>query len=468
PSEAPPPGEPEPSAAAEKASGDSVQSFLERLGLPGLLVGCFLYGLFINATPCVLPLLSIKVLGFVQQAHESRTRTLLLGLSFGGGVILFFIVLGFLASRGQNVLHHPEAVIALGAVVMALALSMLGVYTLQVPTTATRLDSAIQQEGLVASFGKGALAPVLGFACTGPLLAGAFGWATQQTPAIAFFAFLLAGLGMASPYMLLGANPRWLSFLPKPGPWMITFERIMGFLLLAMVVWLLHPLVHHLGSTGLEWTLVFLVTIATSCWILGRVDFNMSWGRRWRYRGGALALVVGSGLLIYGPIHPLREAVTEQASLRAELASLRAGATPTGEGAGSKIHWRSWSPAVVDEAVRSGRTVLVDFTAAYCTVCKQNKAVATNTPEVLAKLDELGVETFQGDFTDGDPEVFAVLRRHSRAGVPLNLIYPAGKPDQPIVLRPSLTKGYLLEKLTEAGPSLEADGQPDGQRKGGV
>ncbi|MCP4593856.1 MAG: hypothetical protein GY842_24240, partial [bacterium] len=100
PSEAPPPGEPEPSAAAEKASGDSVQSFLERLGLPGLLVGCFLYGLFINATPCVLPLLSIKVLGFVQQAHESRTRTLLLGLSFGGGVILFFIVLGFLASRG--------------------------------------------------------------------------------------------------------------------------------------------------------------------------------------------------------------------------------------------------------------------------------------------------------------------------------------------------------------------------------
>ena len=205
-------------------------------------------------------------------------------------MLLFFVILGLLAAQGKNVLQYPAGVIALGAVVMALALSMLGVYTLQVPSAATSLDAKIQREGVASSFGKGALAPVLGFACTGPLLAGAFGWATKQEPHIAVLAFVFAGLGMASPYVLLGANPNWLSFLPKPGNWMITFERIMGFLLMGMVIWLLHPLVYHIGAEGLEWTLAFLVFVAMACWIWGKIDVSMSTVVRWKYRAGAGAL----------------------------------------------------------------------------------------------------------------------------------------------------------------------------------
>ena len=431
----PPPGDQPAVAASETQSpavevpeGAGLEGFLKNLGLPGLLLGCFLYGLFINATPCVLPLLSIKVLGFVQQAHESRKRTAALGLAFGIGVMLFFVVLGFLASRGQNILQYPVAVIALGAVVMALALSMLGVYTLQVPNTATKLDAAIQTEGMWASFGKGALAPVLGFACTGPLLAGAFGWATQQEPRIAFLAFLITGLGMATPYILLGANPKWLSFLPKPGPWMITFERIMGFLLLGMVIWLLHPLTVQLGVVGFEWTMGFLIVVAMACWVWGKIDFNMDTLQRWRYRGGALAMIAVAGFSIYGWM-------------------LRA---PPGE-----IVWQPWSAERVEEAVRSGKTVFVDFTAAYCTQCKVNKAVAINTQEVRRKLEKLGVISFQGDYTSQDPAIFAMLQKHGRAGVPMNLIYPAGKPDAPVLLDTALSKRYLLRKLDEAGPSRE-------------
>ncbi|MBI4716612.1 MAG: hypothetical protein HY763_02315 [Planctomycetes bacterium] len=260
---------PRAAASSPPESGSRLPGFLGRFGIAGLLAACFLYGLSINATPCVLPLLSIKVLGFVQQAHESRRRTLALGLTFGAGVLLFFVLLGFLAAAGKNVLQYPAAVIALSAIVLAMALSMLGVYTLQAPTAAANLEARISREGLAASFGKGALAPVLGFACTGPLLAGAWGWATQQPPHIAVLAFIFAGLGMAAPYMLLGANPNWLGFLPRPGNWMITFERIMGFLLLGMVVWLLHPLIAHVGAEGLEWTLVFFVSIAAGCWLLG-------------------------------------------------------------------------------------------------------------------------------------------------------------------------------------------------------
>jgi len=409
--------------SSTNAGSGKLEDFLAGLGLPGLILGCFLYGLFINATPCVLPLLSIKVLGFVQQAHESRKRTTMLGLAFGAGVVGFFVLLGILAAQGTNVLQYPAAVIALGAVVMALALSMLGVYTLQVPTAATRLEASIQKEGLLSSFGKGALAPVLGFACTGPLLAGAFGWATQQPPRIAVLAFVVAGLGMASPYMLLGANPKWLSFLPRPGNWMITFERIMGFLLLGMVVWLLDPLVVQLGPEGLELTLVFLVAVAMACWILGKVDATMEIARRWRYRGGAAALVACSGLAIYVPQYT---------------------------GQTYKVEWSEWSPGAAEEAARRGRPVLVDFTAAYCTECKANKKLAFNTRDVVEKIKKLDILTLQGDFTDGDERVFAMLQQFGRAGVPLNLIYPAHRPDDPILLPVNLNEHFLVEQLEQA------------------
>ncbi len=488
--------------ASSSVENDTVGGLLGRFGIVGLFVGCFLYGLFINATPCVLPVLSIKVLGFVQQAHESRRRTLVLGVSFGAGVMVLFVILGLLAGTGRNVLQYPVAVIVLGAVVTALALSMLGVYTLQVPTTAAKLEERLQKEGPLSSFGKGALAPVLGFACTGPLLAGAFGWATQQPSHIAVVAFLFAGLGMASPYMLLGANPHWLSFVPKPGPWMITFERIMGFLLLAMVVLLLHPLVTQIGAEGLQWTLVFLVAVGLGCWIVGQVNLSMSAVRRWTYRVGAVGFVFATGGVVYGWMYPLHEAVGESRfdtvapAIPPELfamangenglcpvpwelldpktahESVRDGETVFVDFATAYcavceavkeavweqgIPWQRWSREAVEEAVRSGKIVFVDFTAAYCTQCKANKFAAINTPEVLDKMRNLDVVSFKGDFTKGDREILGVLREHSRAGVPLNLIYPAGKPDSPIVLRTQLTKDYLLKKFDEAsGTSQKA------------
>ncbi len=431
------------SESTSDADEDGLEAFLVSLGLPGLLATCFLYGLFINATPCVLPLLSIKVLGFVQQAHESRGRTLMLGLSFGAGVMIFFVVLGLLASRGTNILQIPEAVIALGAVVMALSLSMLGVYTLQVPTTATNLEAKIQKEGMAASFGKGALAPVLGFACTGPLLAGAFGWATLQPPSIAMLAFVVMGLGMASPYMLLGANPNWLGFLPRPGNWMITFERIMGFLLLAMVIWLLNPLVTQIGATGLQWTFAFLVAVAMACWVLGKVNVSMPTAQRLRYRGGAAAIVLIVGGLIYGMIYPIGQA-------QALIADAGADGVRTRSWSDGEIPWQKWSAQNVRQAVLAGKPVFVDFTAAYCTVCKANKKIATNTAESRAKMEACGFEVYKGDFSNSDDAIFAELQKHGRGGVPLNLIFRPGQPDDPIVLRPSLTKAYLLDKLNAA------------------
>jgi thiol:disulfide interchange protein DsbD len=398
---------------------DGLEALLHRLGLPGLLVGCFLYGLFINATPCVLPVLSIKVLGFVQQAHHSRGRTALLGITFGLGVILFYIPLGLLAASGTNVLQYPEVVIALCALITAFALSMMGVFSLQPPSSAMDLEANLKSESLVASFVKGALAPILGFACTGPFMAGFFGIAAKQPQEIAIASFAVVGLGMASPYMILGANPSWLKFVPKPGQWMITFERVMGFLLLAMVIWLMHPLMQQLGPAGFEGTLFFLIAVAFGCYILGLVSFTMSKGKRWLYRLGAAAIPTVSGFLIYGVL------LVE---------------TP-------QIVWQKWSPEAVRQSVEDGHIVFVDFTAAYCTVCKANKKIAINTEPVLKRVSELDVQTYQGDYTNQDERIHEMLQRYDRLGVPLNLIYSPGAPDNPIVLDTSLTKEYVAEML---------------------
>ncbi len=431
--------------AATGSDEEGLEAYLKGLGPVGLLFGCFLYGLFINATPCVLPLLSIKVLGFVQQAHESRGRAAALGLSFGVGVVVFFVLIGLIAAQGDktNVLQFPVVVIGLGGVVMALALSMLGVFTLQVPTAASSLEGKIQSEGLAASFGKGALAPVLGLACTGPLLAGAWAWATQQPSTTAILAFLATGIGMASPYVLLGFNPKWLSFLPRPGNWMITFERVMGFMLLGMVVYLIHPLTVQIGSEGLEWTLVFYVGVGLACWIMGKVQITMATGTRWRYRGGAALTALLAGILVYGMIFPLGPAVERQRAI------LRGGGSGIHVGA-SGIAWRSWSREAVDEVVRGGRVAFVDFTSAYCTQCKVNKKVAIETQDFAKKLEEVGGVAFRGDFTLNDDDIADVLDEFNSPGVPLNLVFPAGRPDHPIQLRTQLTKSYLLEKLDEA------------------
>ncbi|NOS99584.1 MAG: hypothetical protein HOP29_03050 [Phycisphaerales bacterium] len=423
----------------------AVEQWLEKLGLPGLLLGCFLYGLVLNATPCVLPVLSIKVLGFVRQAHESRRRTFALSLAYGLGVLPLFVVLGFLAAGGKNILQFPVAVIALGAIVTAMALSLLGVFQLNVPTVAANLDAAFQKEGLVTSFGKGLLTPVLGLACVGPFMAGAFAIASQQEKHVALLGFLFAGIGMASPYVLLGANPNWLRFVPRPGNWMVTFERIMGFLLLVMAVYLLNPLVGQIGSAGLQWTFVFFIMIGVGCWILGKINFSMEAVTRWKYRAGAMFVVMLSGAIIYGWIYPLGDA--------AAFAQSGKSAGPVHGNWDNDIPWQTWVHEDVTAAVAAGRTVFVDFTADYCTNCKANKKLAINVPAVRKKMQDLGIEVYQGDFSNGDARIFAMLQRCNRSGVPLDLVFRPGDPNRPLVLPPLLSESTVLDALSAAGPS---------------
>lgn len=203
----------------------------------------FLAGVLLNIMPCVLPLISIKVLSFVRQAGESRGRMLALGGAFGAGMILVFWALAIAAimlglSWGEQ-FQSDGFIIVMIVIVFAFALSLLGVFTLGVPRQVNTLAAGMGREGLGNAFFNGMLATLLATPCSGPFLGSTLAWTLAQTPLTIFLIFTMLGLGMAIPYVVLGAFPKLLAFLPKPGPWMETFKEAMGFVLLAMVVYLM-------------------------------------------------------------------------------------------------------------------------------------------------------------------------------------------------------------------------------------
>lgn len=260
--------------------------------LVALLFG-FLGGLILNVMPCVLPVISIKILSFVKQAGEDRGRILRLGLAFSAGILVWFWVFALLAAAGNLPLQYPEVVIALGTLLFVFALSLFGIFEITLPGSAAGgFDALARREGYPGAFLKGLLATLLGTACTAPFLAGALAYAITQPAWIVFLVFTSAGVGMAAPYLLLSAQPGWLRFVPKPGPWMVTFKQAAGFVLLGTAVWLLWILGHQIDGVGVVWTVAFWGFLTLAVWLLGKI--RPTWQTGARVTAWAIALLIAA------------------------------------------------------------------------------------------------------------------------------------------------------------------------------
>jgi thiol:disulfide interchange protein len=452
-------------ARAASAGGTGVlgrlQALLASLGIVGYLIAAFVGGLIMNVMPCVLPVISIKVLSFVQQARESRLRVLTLGLAFAAGIQVSFILLGLLIMgllkgvgfelQWGGQFQSPGIVIALAAVVTAFAMSLFGVFTLSPPRFVLEAGENVDQEGHVNAFGMGLLATVLGTACTAPFVSWVVAIAASQSSvAGGMLIFIVMGFGMALPYVLLAANPGWLQFIPRPGPWLKTFEHVMGFLLLGTVAFLLNPILHQLGGQGLLWTLVFLLFVAAAAWCYGQAGFGAGSVRQATCYSGAVLLVAFGWWLSFRYATRIPELVERQrAVLRGEGVAVR----PEWKNP-DEIPWVPYTRQRVDDFVRSGSTVFIDYTAEWCANCKANEALFINTPEVRQAMRQRGVVPIRADHTLTDPEIEADLERFNRAGVPMYVIIPAQRPGDAILLNEILTKGAIIEGLEKAGPSV--------------
>jgi thiol:disulfide interchange protein len=409
------------------------------------LAFAFVGGLILNLMPCVLPVIALKIFGFVNQSQESPARVRKLGIIYALGVLASFLVLaglvisvqsaGKLASWGMQ-FGNPYFLVGMTVLVTLVALNFFGLFEVTLGGGAMGAASELaSREGASGAFFNGVLATALATPCTAPFLASALGFAFAQPPAIIVLIFAAVALGLAAPYVILSFQPAWLKFLPKPGAWMEKFKIAMGFPMLATAVWLLSLASRHYGTNGILWIGMFLVFVAIAAWIWGQFVQRGS-----KHRGLALAL---SLIFLIGGY---AFALESQLDWRTRLIRM-----PTGlhlEPGG--IQWQPWSRAAVERARAEGRPVFVDFTADWCVTCQANKRTSIEIPSVRQKLKEINAVALLGDYTLVPDDITEELKRFQRAGVPLVLVYSRDALKPPEVLPALLTPSTVLEALDRA------------------
>jgi len=434
-----------PPAGAVAGSTGSGGASPRSLGI--MLLFAFIGGLILNIMPCVLPVIALKVLGFVQQSRESPAVVRKHGVIYAVGVLASFLVLagvvvgvqqaGKLASWGMQ-FGNPTFVVAMTVLVTLVALNLFGVFEVILGGGAMGAASELaSKEGGAGAFFNGVLATALATPCTAPFLGAALGFAFSQPPMIVVLMFLTVGLGLAAPYVVLSWNPAWMKFLPKPGAWMEKFKIAMGFPMLATAAWLGFDVgAAHFGKK-VFWLGVFLVVLALAVWVWG--EFVQRGRRRQGLaRGIALLLVAG------GYFGILEQQLHWRSPGRADTGS-------TVERAPGGIAWQKWSADAVANARAEGRVVFVDFTADWCVTCQANKKISIEIPSVQAKLKELNAVALLGDYTLTPDDITQELRNFGRAGVPLVLVYSRDASKPPEVLPELLTPGIVLGALERAG-----------------
>jgi len=410
-----------------------------------MLLYAFIGGLILNIMPCVLPVIALKILGFINHGQHEPGRVRMLGLVYAAGVLVSFLALaaGVIGVKAAG--HHagwgmqfgsPVFIVVLTTLVMLVALNLFGVFEVTLGgRTLSAAGQLASKQGAPGAFFNGLLATALATPCTAPFLAPALGFAFAQSPALILLIFLFVGLGLAAPYVVLSWNPAWLKFLPKPGAWMEKFKIAMGFPMLLTAVWLFNLAEDDYGKNVL-WLGVFLVVVAFAAWIFG------AFVQRAR-AGKGVAIVISLILLIGGYVYALEDQLHWRTPMVvADTGSLAE--SPNG------IAWQRWSPQAVAQAQSEGRPILVDFTADWCLTCQVNKKIAIEIPSVRQKLKDVNAVALIGDYTHFPDNITVELNRYNRAGVPLVLVYSKDVNAQPIVLPEVLTPGIVLNALDRA------------------
>jgi thiol:disulfide interchange protein DsbD len=417
-------------------------------------------GLLLNIMPCVLPVIALKIFGLMKMSGNEPARVRRLGWVFSLGILVSFLVLALLVVllqyAGNQVgwgfqFQEPLFVIAMAAVVFAFGLSLFGVYEIQLPGAAIAGVGtlAAKQEtggkGYAASFWEGVFATILATPCTAPFLGSALGFAFAQPPGVILLVFAAIAFGMALPYLLITSRPAWLRYLPKPGAWMESAKQFMGFLMMATVLWLLYVLGKQLGVEAVVWTGAFLLCVGLAAWLVGRfATLTAPRARAYAVRAAAVVIVAG-GYFIF---------LESTLDVRALIAGDRSAASVPESHEAGRIPWRPFDLASLERELDAGAPVFVDFTAEWCLTCKVNERTVLADRDVVDAFAAAGIVPIKADWTNRNPDITRLLKKFGRSGVPLYVVFPARRPEAPIVLPEVITPTIVMDALRSAGAEV--------------
>jgi thiol:disulfide interchange protein/DsbC/DsbD-like thiol-disulfide interchange protein len=415
-------------------------------GLALNLFFAFVGGLILNVMPCVLPVLTLKLYGLVEQADIApRERHLAAGAytigilasfwALAATVVLARVVFGVELGWGSQ-FQYPPYVAALATIVFAFGLSLFGVF--EIPALGVDAASgASTREGTTGYFFTGVFATLLATPCSAPFLgtAVAFAFAAPTPELIAIFTAV--GFGLAFPFLVVAFVPRLYALMPRPGEWMDWFKQLLGFSLIATTIWLVGVLATQIGPDRTTWFLVFLLAVSMACWIYGR------WGgviATRQQHAGALAAALGvaaAGAWFFVDLEYAEAVTCDAAPVAVDELSYD-----------HEVPWQDFSPATIDAT--AGNTVFVDFTADWCLTCKVNEKTVLSTATVRDAMREHKVVPLKGDWTVRDPVITEWLTRYGKAGVPFYLVIPADRSRPHLPLPEVITPEMVASSLREA------------------
>jgi len=396
--------------------------------LPLTFLFAFLGGLILNVMPCVFPVLSLKALHLVQLSGESRGAARSEGFAYTAGVLLSLLALAallvVLRASGQALgwgfqLQSPPVVWLLLALLFVLSLNLLGFFEFNV--LLGNLSGKGPRQGWTGSFASGLLAVAVASPCTAPFMGVALA-AAFALPAVGTLAvFTALALGFSLPILLLSFFPALLSFLPKPGAWMNSLKKILALPMLLAVGWLAWVLFRISGSAAFLSVLLGGSALAVGLFLYGRSQRTFPPRAALRFGGLALVLIAAAG-----PALVLKTASTDLVARHPDRLA--------------------WSEEEVTRQLAAGRTVFIDFTAAWCLTCQVNERVVLSQPEIQAAFRGKNVAFLVADWTRRDAAITAALQKYGREGVPTYVIL---RPDgsAPVLLPEILTPNIILEAL---------------------
>ena len=409
----------------------SSSSSSSEIGFLQAIIFAFVGGLILNLMPCVFPIISLKVLSFVSMSNQSESKVRNHALSFCAGVIISFLMIGFamilLKQTGAFLGWGFQLQSPLIVGILCILMFVIGVILLSdinIGSSLTRYGSVGSNNSFFGSFLTGVLAVIVASPCTAPFMGAALGYALIQPSGITLPVFASLGIGFSLPYFLLSISPNLITYLPKPGNWMITLKEFFAFPMFATALWLLWVFSLQAGTDALITLLLTILIISLFIWIHQKLTSPFL----------KIIMLTTMALIVF---YQLRNISLQELPIN------------NVDVAKKNMNFVSWEKNIEENFKKDNQAYLINFTAAWCITCQANDKIAISRPSVKEYLQQNDIKYIVADWTNKDKEILLALESYNRNGVPLYIFWKPGMQESKI-LPAILTEQILLDSFNNS------------------